>query len=54
MLRCGICNQIWCANCARSGKGNKYPKYSTSNKCPYCGSLNNIYYVDYNHGKKKQ
>lgn len=36
MKRCTSCNQVWCANCARAGKGH-YPKSTAANKCPYCG-----------------
>lgn len=41
MKRCKKCNQIWCANCSSKGKGH-YPKTTSTNKCPYCGTLNQI------------
>ncbi len=39
--RCGKCNNVWCTNCATQGKGH-YPKETFSNKCPYCGTYDQI------------
>jgi hypothetical protein len=36
MKQCTTCRQVWCANCARAGKGH-YPKSRAANVCPYCG-----------------
>ena len=41
MKQCKACNQFWCANCARQGKGH-YLKSGSANKCQYCGKLNEI------------
>jgi hypothetical protein len=41
MKRCKECGQIWCANCARQGKGH-YPKAQSANRCPYCGKVGKV------------
>jgi len=41
MKRCKKCNSFWCQDCATAGRG-PYPKQSAGNKCPYCGTLNQI------------
>lgn len=40
MKRCKKCGQVFCQRCAMDGKGN-YPK-TPGNKCPYCGTFNQI------------
>ena len=41
MKRCTRCNENWCANCARQGKGD-YPRAIFTNQCPYCGMKNTV------------
>jgi len=41
MNRCKKCNQIWCRTCLVLGRG-KYTRQSSTNKCPYCGTLNQV------------
>jgi hypothetical protein len=43
MKRCKKCNNIWCINCCRAGKGDyPHPKQYIGNKCPYCGALDQM------------
>ena len=41
MRQCDKCKQIWCADCARQGKG-PYPKTTAANLCPYCGTVGKV------------
>lgn len=41
MKKCKKCGMIWCSLCAQKGKGH-YPMQKYSNKCPYCGALDQI------------
>lgn len=49
MLTCKTCNTIFCSSCKKTLQGVEI-KYSSTNECPVCHTLDNIHYVDYNNG----
>ena len=52
MLICKTCNTIFCSSCEKTLQGVEI-KYGSTNECPVCKTLNNIYYVDYNNGSQR-
>ena len=49
---CKKCNTNYCTSCKKTLNGDVIKSLNPTNKCPSCGTLNKIYYVDYNNGKK--
>lgn len=41
MVKCNACGKVWCRTCAVTGRGS-YPKQTSANTCPYCGTMNKI------------
>ena len=41
LKECKKCGRVFCSKCARNGLGG-VPKTSAYNKCPYCGTLNQL------------
>jgi len=48
---CKACNTNFCTSCKKTVQGTPI-KMGATNKCPVCGTLNKLHYVDYMNGKQ--